>query len=167
MLLYRLISWLLISAIGWVVFFFVFRTENTGSSDDDAPTGPLPALGSPQPWNNPTESALQGPLPRRSSPRANDRERRLADIVLPWRPRQRATRRGRTGAGTGGFPTPRLPATRQRAAARAAHPATRPTLLHQAHGLGMLIGSLHCIDMLVSGCTMDAMSAATFGLAPK
>ena len=28
MLLYRLISWLLISAIGWVVFFFVFRTEN-------------------------------------------------------------------------------------------------------------------------------------------
>ena len=28
MLIYRLISWLLISAIGWVVFFFVFRTEN-------------------------------------------------------------------------------------------------------------------------------------------
>jgi len=64
MLLYRLISWLLISAIGWVVFFFVFRTEDTGSSDDDAPTGPLPALTPPpQPWNDPTESALQGPLP--------------------------------------------------------------------------------------------------------
>ena len=28
MLIYRLISWLLIAAVGWVVFFFVFRTEN-------------------------------------------------------------------------------------------------------------------------------------------
>jgi putative heme transporter len=28
MLIYRLISWLLIAAIGWVVFFFMFRTEN-------------------------------------------------------------------------------------------------------------------------------------------
>jgi uncharacterized protein (TIRG00374 family) len=27
MLIYRLISWIFISAIGWVVFFFVFRTE--------------------------------------------------------------------------------------------------------------------------------------------
>src|SRR3984957_6985034 len=64
MLLYRLISWLLISAIGWGVFFFVFRTEHAGSSDDDAPTGPLPALTPPvQPWNDLTESALQGPLP--------------------------------------------------------------------------------------------------------
>lgn len=63
MLLYRLISWLLISAVGWVVFFFVFRTENVASSDDDSPTGPLPILQVPQPWNDPTESALQGPLP--------------------------------------------------------------------------------------------------------
>ena len=47
MLIYRLISWLLIAAIGWVVFFFVFRTENTADSDDDPPTGPLPRLDPP------------------------------------------------------------------------------------------------------------------------
>lgn len=63
MLLYRLISWLLISAVGWVVFFFVFRTENVAGSDDDSPTGPLPILQVPPPWNDSTESALQGPLP--------------------------------------------------------------------------------------------------------
>ncbi|MEM6105331.1 YbhN family protein [Mycobacterium sp. 050272] len=65
MLLYRLISWLLISAVGWVVFFFVFRTENPGGSDDDPPTGPLPLI-EPQlrHWNDdPTADALQGPLP--------------------------------------------------------------------------------------------------------
>ena len=28
MLIYRLISWLLLAAIGWVVFFFMFRAEN-------------------------------------------------------------------------------------------------------------------------------------------
>ena len=44
MLIYRLISWLLIAAVGWVVFFFVFRTVNPGDPDDDAPTGPLPRL---------------------------------------------------------------------------------------------------------------------------
>ena len=27
MLIYRLISWIFIAAIGWVVFFFMFRTE--------------------------------------------------------------------------------------------------------------------------------------------
>ncbi|SPM39155.1 Uncharacterized membrane protein YbhN, UPF0104 family, partial [Mycobacterium numidiamassiliense] len=67
MLLYRLISWLLISAIGWVVFFFMFRTENVAGPDDDPPTGPLPALTPPLAWNDPatdpTGSALQGPLP--------------------------------------------------------------------------------------------------------
>ena len=62
MLIYRLISWLFIAAIGWVVFFFVFRTENTATeSDNDAPTDPgfKPiSLG-----RRPTEAALQGPLP--------------------------------------------------------------------------------------------------------
>jgi hypothetical protein len=33
MLIYRLVSWILISAIGWVVFFFMFRTE--GALDPD------------------------------------------------------------------------------------------------------------------------------------
>jgi uncharacterized protein (TIRG00374 family) len=39
MLIYRLISWLLIAAIGWVVFFFMFRTDNEADPDvvgDDA-----------------------------------------------------------------------------------------------------------------------------------
>jgi putative heme transporter len=61
MLLYRLISWLLIAAVGWVVFFFMFRTENIATSDDDDPiTGPLPRVQHPI---DPTETALQGPVP--------------------------------------------------------------------------------------------------------
>jgi uncharacterized protein (TIRG00374 family) len=36
MLIYRLISWIFIAAIGWVVFFFMFRTEN--ALDPDATT---------------------------------------------------------------------------------------------------------------------------------
>lgn len=66
MLLYRLISWLLMSAVGWVVFFFMFRTENPGASDDDPPTGPLPPI-EPQltRWDDAAvdQAALQGPLP--------------------------------------------------------------------------------------------------------
>jgi uncharacterized protein (TIRG00374 family) len=63
MLIYRLISWLLISAVGWVVFFSVFRTEKTNDSDDDLPTGPLPALPAPLHCDDPSDTALQGPLP--------------------------------------------------------------------------------------------------------
>ena len=33
MLLYRLVSWIFISAIGWVVFFFMFRTEGALDAD--------------------------------------------------------------------------------------------------------------------------------------
>ena len=40
MLIYRLISWLLLAAVGWVVFFFMFRTEN--DVDVDGQHGPLP-----------------------------------------------------------------------------------------------------------------------------
>jgi putative heme transporter len=44
MLIYRLISWIFIAAIGWVVFFFMFRTEK--DIDPDATTteetGPQP-----------------------------------------------------------------------------------------------------------------------------
>src|ERR1700758_766955 len=60
MLIYRVISWLLLAAVGWVVFFFVFRTEKADDSDDDSPTGPLPVL---QHQGDATETALQGPLP--------------------------------------------------------------------------------------------------------
>ena len=37
MLIYRLVSWIFISAIGWVVFFFMFRTEK--DIDPDATAG--------------------------------------------------------------------------------------------------------------------------------
>jgi uncharacterized protein (TIRG00374 family) len=64
MLLYRLISWLLIAAVGWVVFFFVFRTENIADSDADDPiTGPLPVIREIDASADPTQTALQGPLP--------------------------------------------------------------------------------------------------------
>ncbi|MGO9381657.1 MAG: lysylphosphatidylglycerol synthase transmembrane domain-containing protein [Mycobacterium sp.] len=65
MLIYRLISWLLIAAVGWVVFFFVFRTENTDeeADPDDEDTGALPVGHQGDPGADPTETALQGPLP--------------------------------------------------------------------------------------------------------
>ncbi|OBF91204.1 hypothetical protein A5791_15500 [Mycobacterium sp. 852002-51163_SCH5372311] len=64
MLLYRLISWLLIAAVGWVVFFFMFRTENVGDPDDDPITGPLPIVQQESdPFADPAQTALQGPLP--------------------------------------------------------------------------------------------------------
>ncbi|MFV0495877.1 lysylphosphatidylglycerol synthase transmembrane domain-containing protein [Mycobacterium sp.] len=40
MLIYRLTSWLFIAAIGWVVFFFMFRTDRAATSSDDTPTDP-------------------------------------------------------------------------------------------------------------------------------
>jgi uncharacterized protein (TIRG00374 family) len=69
MLIYRLISWLLISAVGWVVFFCVFRTENVTVPDDEdsgpaRPDQPDPTLDRAlDPTLDPTEAALQGPLP--------------------------------------------------------------------------------------------------------
>lgn len=67
MLIYRVISWLLIAAIGWVVFFFMFRTENEGDPDAE-PNSPEaaadPAAASPpDPPPDPGDDALQGPLP--------------------------------------------------------------------------------------------------------
>jgi len=44
MLIYRLISWLLLAAIGWVVFFFMFRAENHLDLDE-ALQQPLPPSG--------------------------------------------------------------------------------------------------------------------------
>ncbi|TFV57679.1 UPF0104 family protein [Mycobacterium sp. PS03-16] len=41
MLIYRLISWIFLAAIGWVVFFFMFRTEN--EFDPDAAEAPAPS----------------------------------------------------------------------------------------------------------------------------
>ncbi|MEZ0365324.1 YbhN family protein [Mycobacterium sp. pUA109] len=44
MLIYRLVSWLFIAAIGWVVFFFMFRTESEVDPDAelDSAAGPAP-----------------------------------------------------------------------------------------------------------------------------
>ena len=66
MLIYRLVSWIFIAAIGWVVFFFMFRTEKdidpdsqaneTASADEsgDAPFSPDPEA--PHPPDHSTES---------------------------------------------------------------------------------------------------------------
>jgi putative heme transporter len=50
MLVYRLVSWIFISAIGWVVFFFVFRTELHDDVDAPADVAPpaAPATAAPQ-----------------------------------------------------------------------------------------------------------------------
>lgn len=40
MLIYRLVSWIFISAIGWVVFFFMFRTEKDIDPDSTATATP-------------------------------------------------------------------------------------------------------------------------------
>ncbi|MGY4710631.1 lysylphosphatidylglycerol synthase transmembrane domain-containing protein [Mycolicibacterium sp. CBM1] len=59
MLIYRLVSWIFISAIGWVVFFFMFRTE--GALDPDAVVEEL--TGSGAGTIDPVDTALQGPVP--------------------------------------------------------------------------------------------------------
>jgi putative heme transporter len=88
MLIYRLISWLFIAAIGWVVFFFMFRTDNEVDPDaldtdtqtnTETATEPKagadgiqlsgdPASAQPEDWNaaapaDAADAALQGPLP--------------------------------------------------------------------------------------------------------
>ncbi|BBY06606.1 membrane protein [Mycobacterium noviomagense] len=92
MLIYRAISWLLIAAIGWVVFFFMFRTENKAEPDavvadaeaaapQAAGSGPVAESNSQVelPHPTPPDAALPGPLlpanpdaasaDRRSTPR--------------------------------------------------------------------------------------------------
>ncbi|UXA18330.1 YbhN family protein [Mycobacterium sp. SMC-4] len=51
MLVYRLISWIFISLIGWVMFFFMFRTESTIDPDSGsaAPPTAVSVLFSPDP----------------------------------------------------------------------------------------------------------------------
>ena len=52
MLIYRLVSWIFISAIGWVVFFFMFRTESGIDPDSQA---------SPEPDTAPTQQFSPDP----------------------------------------------------------------------------------------------------------
>ena len=64
MLIYRLVSWIFISAIGWVVFFFMFRTE--GALDPDAVVDELAGDNPPDGragLDDTADTALQGPLP--------------------------------------------------------------------------------------------------------
>jgi len=64
MLIYRLVSWIFISAIGWVVFFFMFRTE--GALDPDAVADEIADAEREDrggAGEDPAETALQGPVP--------------------------------------------------------------------------------------------------------
>ncbi len=69
MLIYRLISWLLLAAIGWVVFFVVFRTEKVSAEADTCSTDVAdiaakdPATDADRGRPNNGGAALQGPLP--------------------------------------------------------------------------------------------------------
>ncbi|MBV9720824.1 MAG: UPF0104 family protein, partial [Mycobacterium sp.] len=73
MLIYRLISWLLLAAVGWVVFFFMFRTENEPEPEThhtNTATEPPRDSASAQLRNgngaapiDPADAALQGPVP--------------------------------------------------------------------------------------------------------
>jgi uncharacterized protein (TIRG00374 family) len=65
MLIYRLVSWIFIAAIGWVVFFFMFRTENQIDPDavGEEATGEVLADLDERHADDPSETALQGPLP--------------------------------------------------------------------------------------------------------
>ena len=75
MLIYRLVSWIFISAIGWVVFFFMFRTE--GALDPDAVVEELAAedAAGQRRRDDPGDSALQGPLPPPEPGGEDDRRR--------------------------------------------------------------------------------------------
>jgi putative heme transporter len=69
MLIYRLISWLLLAAVGWVVFFFMFRTDNELDPDDGNAPDTLDAAAAEAAQSDnetiaePGDAALQGPLP--------------------------------------------------------------------------------------------------------
>ncbi|WP_059015141.1 YbhN family protein [Mycobacterium sp. M26] len=76
MLIYRLVSWIFISAIGWVVFFFMFRTE--GALDPDAVVDELAGEDDPADQGrltDPADTALQGPLPPPDPGHEDDRHR--------------------------------------------------------------------------------------------
>nr|WP_238391745.1 MULTISPECIES: YbhN family protein [unclassified Mycolicibacterium] len=48
MLIYRLVSWIFISTIGWVVFFFLFRTESNFDPDADPDCAAAPKPDGPE-----------------------------------------------------------------------------------------------------------------------
>ena len=67
MLIYRMISWIFIAAIGWVVFFFMFRTEPTSTPTSIAPKRSTTSRGNPPPTLTPgTKQTRRGNRPRRN-----------------------------------------------------------------------------------------------------
>ena len=66
-LIYRMISWVLVSAAGWVVFFFVFRTDNAADHDTDEYA---PVLSEPLSVESPPRLQVRSPVDR---PRADRR----------------------------------------------------------------------------------------------
>ena len=62
MLIYRMVSWIFISSIGWVVFFFMFRTEKD-IDPDAAPSDDAPAQFSPDPEARHEPDGPDGPEP--------------------------------------------------------------------------------------------------------
>ncbi|AFM15008.1 hypothetical protein Mycch_0182 [Mycolicibacterium chubuense NBB4] len=61
MLIYRLISWIFIAAIGWVVFFFMFRTEKDIDPDSRGTTGSAAGPGGPAAQFSPDPEAPHPP----------------------------------------------------------------------------------------------------------
>lgn len=81
MLIYRLVSWIFISAIGWGVFFVMFRTE--GALDPEAVVDELAAaeaadLQTRRAPRDPADTALQGPVPP-DEPRSDDAQHTRLD----------------------------------------------------------------------------------------
>jgi len=80
-LIYRMISWVLISAAGWVVFFFVFRTDNAADHDTDEYA---PVLSEPLSVGSPHRPEVHSPAGR--SPAGRQAVRHLAGRPEPARP---------------------------------------------------------------------------------
>ena len=63
MLIYRLVSWIFIAAIGWVVFFFMFRTEKDidpdAAVDDDVEPACSSSVPTPRPGTNRNRSTTR------------------------------------------------------------------------------------------------------------
>ncbi|CAN5747503.1 YbhN family protein [soil metagenome] len=75
MLIYRLVSWIFIAAIGWVVFFFMFRAESTIDPDvqEELDLAAAESEGEEQRAHggappDAADSARQGPLPPPAAP---------------------------------------------------------------------------------------------------
>lgn len=73
MLIYRLVSWIFISTIGWVIFFFMFRTEKdidpdsspvTAGKSEDMPAQFSPDPEAPHPPDAQPGASPDGPGPR-------------------------------------------------------------------------------------------------------